>query len=195
MYIIIQKKISVATCISHLLNWRCSRSAIMLSFYKSSVTCDLLLWIWLIKDSVGRKGEWEMESECRLFDSDMNAVFQTGPLTHFLSSSQLWHINNETGWGQGFENKLVIIIWRVQSFFGTFLKVLRETKRDICFCCNSHSLLWGGVLQSRLKLKLVFYESFNRGRPIIGADIKHFTDYRYRPFSKQICRFFLLVNK
>ncbi len=22
----------------------------------------------------------------------------------------------------------------------------------------------------------------NRGRPIIGADIKHFTDYRYRPF-------------
>ncbi len=23
-----------------------------------------------------------------------------------------------------------------------------------------------------------------RGRPIIGADIKHFTDYRYRPFSK-----------
>ncbi len=26
-----------------------------------------------------------------------------------------------------------------------------------------------------------------RGRPIIGADIKHFTDYRYRPFSKQIC--------
>ncbi len=21
-----------------------------------------------------------------------------------------------------------------------------------------------------------------RGRPIIGADIKHFTDYRYRPF-------------
>ncbi len=24
--------------------------------------------------------------------------------------------------------------------------------------------------------------------PIIGADIKHFTDYRYRPFSKQICR-------
>ncbi len=26
------------------------------------------------------------------------------------------------------------------------------------------------------------------GRPIIGADIKHFTDYRYRPFSKQICR-------
>ncbi len=28
----------------------------------------------------------------------------------------------------------------------------------------------------------------NRGRPIIGADIKHFHDYRYRPFSKQICR-------
>ncbi len=27
-----------------------------------------------------------------------------------------------------------------------------------------------------------------RGRPIIGADIKHCTDYRYRPFSKQICR-------
>ncbi len=24
--------------------------------------------------------------------------------------------------------------------------------------------------------------------PIIGADIEHFTDYRYRPFSKQICR-------
>ncbi len=24
--------------------------------------------------------------------------------------------------------------------------------------------------------------------PIIGADIKHFTDYRYRPFSKHICR-------
>ncbi len=24
--------------------------------------------------------------------------------------------------------------------------------------------------------------------PIIGADIKHFYDYRYRPFSKQICR-------
>ncbi len=28
----------------------------------------------------------------------------------------------------------------------------------------------------------------SRGRPIIGADIKHFYDYRYRPFSKQICR-------
>ncbi len=27
-----------------------------------------------------------------------------------------------------------------------------------------------------------------RGRQIIGADIKHFYDYRYRPFSKQICR-------
>ncbi len=27
-----------------------------------------------------------------------------------------------------------------------------------------------------------------RGRPIIGADIKHFYDYRYRPFSKQICQ-------
>ncbi len=27
-----------------------------------------------------------------------------------------------------------------------------------------------------------------RGRPIIGADIKHFYDYRYWPFSKQICR-------
>ncbi len=24
----------------------------------------------------------------------------------------------------------------------------------------------------------------SRGRPIIGADIKHFYDYRYRPFSK-----------
>jgi len=24
--------------------------------------------------------------------------------------------------------------------------------------------------------------------PIIGADIKHFTDYRYRAFSKQMCR-------
>ncbi len=31
----------------------------------------------------------------------------------------------------------------------------------------------------------------SRGRPIIGADIKHFTDYRYRPFSKQICRLFI----
>ncbi len=35
------------------------------------------------------------------------------------------------------------------------------------------------VNQGRLKI---------RGRPIIGADIKHFYDYRYRPFSKQICR-------
>ncbi len=31
----------------------------------------------------------------------------------------------------------------------------------------------------------------SRGRPIIGADIKHFYDYRYRPFSKQICRYFI----
>ncbi len=29
--------------------------------------------------------------------------------------------------------------------------------------------------------------------PIIGADIKLFTDYRYRPFSKHICRYFLLL--
>ncbi len=28
--------------------------------------------------------------------------------------------------------------------------------------------------------------------PIIGADIKLFTDYRYRPFSKHICRYFFL---
>ncbi len=35
-----------------------------------------------------------------------------------------------------------------------------------------------------------------RGRPIIGDDIKHFTDYRYQPFSKQICRlFFYYANK
>ncbi len=30
---------------------------------------------------------------------------------------------------------------------------------------------------------------------IIGADIKHFYDYRYRPFSKQICRLFFFANK
>ncbi len=30
--------------------------------------------------------------------------------------------------------------------------------------------------------------------PIIGADIKHFTDYRYRPFSKHICRYILKKN-
>lgn len=93
---------------------------------------------------------------CRLFDSDMNAVFQTGPLTHFLSSSQLWHINNETGWGQGFENKLVIIIWRVQSFLD-FSKSAKRDQKTLCICCNSHSLLWGGVLQSSLKLKFVFF--------------------------------------
>ncbi len=29
--------------------------------------------------------------------------------------------------------------------------------------------------------------------PIIGADIKHFTDYRYRPFSKHICRYFFFI--
>ncbi len=29
----------------------------------------------------------------------------------------------------------------------------------------------------------------SRGRPIIGADIKHFTDYRYRPFSKHFKTF------
>ncbi len=34
---------------------------------------------------------------------------------------------------------------------------------------------------------------WTRGRPIIGADIKHFTDYRYRPFSKHICRYFFLI--
>ncbi len=28
-----------------------------------------------------------------------------------------------------------------------------------------------------------------RGRPIIGADIKHLYDYRYWPFSKQMCRY------
>ncbi len=32
----------------------------------------------------------------------------------------------------------------------------------------------------------------SRGRPIIGADINHFYDYQYRPFSKQICRYFLI---
>ncbi len=32
-----------------------------------------------------------------------------------------------------------------------------------------------------------------RGRPIIGADIKHLTNYRYRPFSKQICRLFFFI--
>ncbi len=29
--------------------------------------------------------------------------------------------------------------------------------------------------------------------PIIGADIKHFTDYRYRPFSKHICRYIFFI--
>ncbi len=36
-----------------------------------------------------------------------------------------------------------------------------------------------------------------KGRPIIGADIKHFTDYRYRPFEKQIWQefiFFMQTN-
>ncbi len=45
-----------------------------------------------------------------------------------------------------------------------------------------------------LLLTLVVY---SRGRPIICADIKHFSDYRYRPFSKQICRsffFFFFYN-
>ncbi len=37
-------------------------------------------------------------------------------------------------------------------------------------------------------LALLLNDMPTRGRPIIGADIKHFTDYRYRPFSKQICR-------
>ncbi len=30
--------------------------------------------------------------------------------------------------------------------------------------------------------------------PIIGADIKLFTDYRYRPFSKHICRYIFCIN-
>ncbi len=42
-----------------------------------------------------------------------------------------------------------------------------------------------------LCISLSLFVVLSRGRPIIGlADIKHFTDYRYRPFSKQICRSF-----
>ncbi len=32
------------------------------------------------------------------------------------------------------------------------------------------------------KSKYINIQIYIRGRPIIGADIKHFTDYRYRPF-------------
>ncbi len=39
-----------------------------------------------------------------------------------------------------------------------------------------------------LTIQTLFLAFLSRGRPIIGADIKHFTDYRYRPFSKHICR-------
>ncbi len=41
--------------------------------------------------------------------------------------------------------------------------------------------------QNSVEIKCISVHS--KGRPIIGqADIKHFTDYRYRPFSKQICQ-------
>ncbi len=44
------------------------------------------------------------------------------------------------------------------------------------------------VKQLTMTLNALLASAESRGRPIIGADIKHFTDYRYRPFSKQICR-------
>ncbi len=51
-----------------------------------------------------------------------------------------------------------------------------ELFRQFLWPHDSH-LLWHALWAVR-----------SRGRSIIGADIKHFTDYRYRPFSKQICR-------
>ncbi len=43
------------------------------------------------------------------------------------------------------------------------------------------SYFWGGELTQ--KCKYTHSQAIrDRGRPIIGADIKHFTDYRYRPF-------------
>ncbi len=43
---------------------------------------------------------------------------------------------------------------------------------------------WDSILWSdETKINVFGTDGFKtRGRPIIGADIKHFTDYRYRPF-------------
>ncbi len=50
------------------------------------------------------------------------------------------------------------------------------------YCENN--VVW--FLNKLLLWTVLFTESESysktRGRPIIGADIKHFTDYRYRPF-------------
>ncbi len=50
------------------------------------------------------------------------------------------------------------------------------------------ALTWMSSARATWKPCLCYKRELTRGRPIIGADIKHFTDYRYRPFSKQICR-------
>ncbi len=55
----------------------------------------------------------------------------------------------------------------------------------------NYKTIFGRLLVTKTTYFFLYIDSscvFTRGRPIIGADIKHFTDYRYRPFSKQICR-------
>ncbi len=61
--------------------------------------------------------------------------------------------------------------------------------------CDSTSLVWilshwsvfqGGLERGGIQSSSVGH--WGRGRPIIGADIKHFYDYRYRPFSKHLAR-------
>ncbi len=60
--------------------------------------------------------------------------------------------------------------------------------------CGKHNIL---AYYDKPNISGIFFVKVDcfsiRGRPIIGADIKHFTDYRYRPFSKQICRIFFLI--
>ncbi len=52
----------------------------------------------------------------------------------------------------------------------------------------------GQIVYKWKKLHIhTYYNIYTRGRPIIGADIKHFTDYRYRPFSKHICWSFFFI--
>ncbi len=71
----------------------------------------------------------------------------------------------------------VIAIKITVFYFNVFLNVIYSSDAKLHF---SASLLQSSVGVDRLS-----------AWPIIGADIKHFTDYRYRPFSKHICRYIL----
>ncbi len=95
---------------------------------------------------------------------------------------QKWQIDPAV-WG--------LMIWnRLLQFAGLqWLRVVQSSLRPVCWSVKETTRPgWRQLVRVFWLWMEGERQVCSRGRPIIGADIKHFYDYRYRPFSKQICR-------